>query len=91
MYAACVSLTIDPDQAPAAAAAFTTDILPKVQSASGLKFGYWVDPVDGQGFGFLVFKTEEQAVAATPPNADWLAPGVNILRTEVRRVAVSLP
>jgi hypothetical protein len=91
MYAACVYLTIDPKQAPAAAAAFTADILPKIKSAPGFQSGYWVDPADGQGFGFLVFETERQAVAATPPTADWSAPGASILRTEVRRVAVSLP
>lgn len=91
MYAACVYLSIDPKQAPVAAAAFIADILPKIQSASGFESGYWVDPVDGQGFGFLVFETEMQAIAATPPKADWSAPGVSILRTEVRRVAVSLP
>jgi|SRR5579863_6832542 len=91
MYAACVFLSIDPKQAPVAAAAFTTDILPKIQSASGFKSGYWVDPVDGEGFGFLVFESEMQAVAAVPPKADWSAPGVRILRTEVRRVAVSIP
>jgi hypothetical protein len=90
MYAACVYLTIDPKQAPAAAAAFTANILPAIKSASGFTSGYWVDPVDGQGFGFLVFETERQALAATPPAADWSAPGVSILRTEVRRVAVSL-
>jgi hypothetical protein len=91
MYAALVYLSIDPKQAPAAAAAFTADILPKIQSALGSKSGYWVDPVDGKGFGFLVFETEAQAIAATPPTADWSAPGVRMLRTEVRRVAVSLP
>jgi hypothetical protein len=91
MYAALVYLSIDPKQAAAAAAAFTADILPRIQSASGFKAGYWVDPVDGQGFGFLVFETETQTIAATPPTADWSAPGVRILRTEVRRVGVSLP
>lgn len=91
MYAACVYLTIDPRQAPAAAAAFSANILPKIKSSAGFKSGHWVDPVDGQGFGFLVFETEKQALQATPPAADWSAPGVSILRTDVRRVAVSLP
>jgi hypothetical protein len=84
-------LSIDPKQAHEAAAAFTGDILPKIQSAPGFKSGYWVDPVDGQDFGFLIFETEMQAIAATLPKADWSTPGVSILRTEVRRVAVSLP
>jgi hypothetical protein len=91
MYAAVIHLTIDPAQAPAAAAAFTSDILPRVKSAAGFTAGYWVDPIDRQGLGFLLFNTEEQALAATPPASTWSAPGVTILRTDVRRVAVAIP
>ena len=91
MHAALVHLTIDPAQAPAAAAAFTKDILPKVKGATGLVAGYWVDPADGQGFGFLVFENEEQAVRATPPATKWSTPGVTIDRVDVRRVAVAIP
>ena len=50
-----------------------------------------MDPVDSQGFGFLLFETEEQALKATPPATMWSAPGVEILRVEVRRVAVAIP
>lgn len=91
MHAALVHLTIDPAQAPAAAGAFTKNILPKVQGAAGLVAGYWVDPADGQGFGFLVFENEEQALRATPPMTKWSAPGVSIERVDVRRVAVAIP
>ena len=91
MHAALIHLTIDPVQAPAAAAAFTKDILPKVRGAPGLVAGYWVDPADGQGFGFLVFENEEQAVGATPPAAQWSAPGVTIERVSMQRVAVAIP
>jgi hypothetical protein len=91
LHAALVHLTIDPALAPAAAAAFTSEILPRVRAASGFVAGYWMDPVDGQGFGFLLFDTEEQAFAATPPATAWSAPGVTILRTDVRRVAVAIP
>lgn len=90
MYAALVSLTIDPAQAPAAAAAFTNSVLPRVSAAPGFEVGYWVDPVDAQGFGFLLFETEEQALAGTPPALSWSAPGVEILRVEVRRIAVAI-
>jgi hypothetical protein len=62
-----------------------------VQAAAGFVAGYWVDPVDSQGFGFLLFETEEQALTATPPTTKWSAPGVTILRTDVRRVAVAIP
>jgi len=84
-------LTIDPALAPAAASAFTKDILPRVRAAPGFVAGYWVDPVDRQGFGFLLFETEEQALKATPPSTTWSAPGVTIQRVDVRRVAVALP
>ena len=91
MHVALMHLTIDPAQATAASAAFTNQILPRVRAAPGLVAGYWVDPVDRQGFGFLLFETEEQALTATPPATAWSAPGVTILRTDVRRVAVAIP
>ena len=91
MHAALMHLTIDPALAPAAASAFAGEILPRVQAAPGFVAGYWVDPVDRQGFGFLVFETEEQAVSATPPATSWRAPGVAIVRVDVRRVAVAIP
>ncbi len=91
MYAALVHLAIEPSLAPAAAAAFTNEILPKVRAAPGFVAGYWVDPIDGQGFGFLLFETEELALSATPPAIAWAAPGVTISRTDVRRVAVAIP
>jgi hypothetical protein len=89
-HAALVYLTIDPALASAAATAFTSQILPRVQGAPGFIAGYSVDPVDGQGFGFLLFETQEQALMATPPATPWLAPGVTILSVDVRRVAVAL-
>ena len=91
MYAAVVKLTIDPAQAPAAAAAFTSEILPRVTSAEGFVRGYWLDPVDGQGLGFVLFETEQQARRATPPQATWSGPGVTILGVDVSRVAVAIP
>jgi hypothetical protein len=79
MYAALIRLTINPAQAPAAAA------------ARGFISGYWLDPVQGEGFGFVLFETEEEARQATPPQSDWSAPGVDIGNVDVRRVAVALP
>ena len=61
MHAALVKLTIDADEASAAANALTHDILPTIRSAPGFVAGYWLEPVDGQGFSFVVFETEEQA------------------------------
>jgi hypothetical protein len=89
MHAALVNLTIDPDQAPAAANALSRDLLPAIRSAPGFVAGYWLEPVDGRGFSFVVFESEEQARRATPPVSDWAAPGVTIDDVDVRRVAAT--
>lgn len=89
MHAALVRLTIDPKQAPAAAQALVSDILPRVRLASGLVAGYWLEPADGQGFSIVVFETEEQAREAAPPVASWAAPGIAITDVEFRRVAAT--
>jgi hypothetical protein len=86
MHAALLTLTIDPDQAPAAADALTRDILPKIRSAPGFVAGYWLEPVDGRGFSFVVFETEEQARRSAPPASNWAAPGVSINEVDFRRV-----
>jgi hypothetical protein len=89
MHAALVNLTIDPDQAPAAANALTDHILPVIRSAHGFVAGYWLEPVDGHGFSFVVFETEEQARRSAPPASNWDAPGVSINDVDFRRVAAS--
>ena len=89
MHAALVTLTIDPDQAPEAADALTNHLLPAIRSADGFVAGYWLEPVDGRGFSFVVFETEEQARRSAPPAADWAAPGVSIDAVDFRRVAAS--
>jgi hypothetical protein len=91
MYAALVRLTIDTEQAPAAAAAFSNDILPRVKATSGFVGGYWLDPADGEGLGFVLFETAEQAEQVKPTRFSWSAPGVTILNVDVRRVAVAVP
>jgi hypothetical protein len=91
MYAVVVKLTIDAAQAPAAAAAFTAQILPGITSVEGFHSGYWLDPSDGEGLGLIIFETERQARRLAQPDFNWLAPGVTILSVHVRRVAVSIP
>jgi hypothetical protein len=71
MHAALVNVTIDQDQAPAAANALTHDILPAIRSAPGFVAGYWLEPVDGHGFSFVVFETEEQARRSASPASNW--------------------
>ncbi len=89
MHAALVTLTIDPDQAPAAARSLVKDILPRVSSAPGFVAGYWLEPADGQGFSIVLFETEEQARETAPPAGSWAAPGVTITGVEFRRVAAA--
>jgi hypothetical protein len=90
MYAAVVKLTIDTQRAPSAAAAFSNDILPRVKAVTGFVGGYWLDPVDGEGLGLVLFETAEQAERVKPPRFSWSAPGVTILSVDVRRVAVAI-
>jgi hypothetical protein len=66
MHAALVTLTIDPEQAPAAADALTADILPRICSAPGFVGGYWLEPVEGRGFSFVVFERPKSRHAIRP-------------------------
>lgn len=91
MHAALITVTIDSQKAPAAAAALMEDILPKITSAPGYAAGYWLEPVDGRGFSFLIFATEEQAQQAAESMDSWSAPGVSVDGVEIRRVAVAVP
>ncbi|MFF3767631.1 hypothetical protein ACFYYR_26615 [Streptomyces sp. NPDC001922] len=91
MHAVLVTLTIEPVLAPVAAAALMEDIMPSVRSAPGFIAGYWMEPVDGRGLSMVLFESEDEARAATPPAADWTAPGVTIEGTEIRRVAATAP
>jgi hypothetical protein len=89
VHAALVTLTVDAKQAPAAAEALTSDILPRIRSASGFVAGYWLEPDEGQGFSIVLFDSEEQAREAAPPLSSWTAPGVTITGVEFRRVAAT--
>jgi hypothetical protein len=91
MYAALVSLTIDPEHAPEAAAVLTNDILPTLRAAPGFVVGYWLDPAGGEGFSMVVFETEEQARQSIRPSSDWAAPGVTVTSVDFRRVAAAIP
>jgi hypothetical protein len=89
VHAALVRLTVDPEQAPAAAEALMSDILPRLRSAPGFVAGYWLEPADGQGFSIVLFEAEEQAREAAPPVSSWSAPGIAITDVEFRRVAAT--
>ncbi len=91
MYAVLIKLKINPQLAPQAAVTFTESILPRLKKTLGFVAGYWVDPVDEEGFGFLLFKSHDQAKSVVPPAFDWSAPGVSVKQVDIRRVAVSIP
>jgi hypothetical protein len=84
-----VTLTIDPQHAPAAAGTLVNDILPMVRAAPGFLAGYWLEPVDGQGFSIVLCESEEQVRQTVPPISNWDAPGVTIRDVEFRRVAAT--
>lgn len=90
MYAALVRLTIDPARAAEAAAMFTREILPRVKASTGFQAGYWLEPVDGEGFGFVLFDTAEHARQAVLPTDAWSAPGVTIHGVDIRKTAVAI-
>ncbi|MFI0817212.1 hypothetical protein ACH4TX_11990 [Streptomyces sp. NPDC021098] len=90
MYAVLVTLTIDPAQAPAAAAALMNEILPQLTAAPGFVSGQWLEPVDGRGMSILTFD-DEQCARAAAPLLGASAPGVTIESVEFRRVALSAP
>jgi hypothetical protein len=89
VHAALVRLTVDPDQAPAAAEALTNEILPRVRAAPGFLAGHWLEPLAGEGFSMVLFETEEQARQAVPPVSSWAAPGIVITGVDLRRVAAT--
>jgi hypothetical protein len=90
MHAALITVTIDPGQAPAAAA-LMNDILPRITAADGFAAGHWLEPDDGQGLPILVFGTEQHARQVGDASAGWSAPGVSVGQAEIRRAAVSVP
>lgn len=90
MYAAVMHLSFQAELAPAAASAFSTELLPRVRQSPGFVRGYWLDPVDGAGLGLLVFEDEAQAQQASLPDR-WRAPGVTVDSVEIRRVAATAP
>ena len=61
----------------------------KIRSAPGFVEGYWLEPVNGRGFSFVLFETEEQARRTAPPASNWAAPGVSINEVDVRRMAAT--
>ena len=87
MYAALVSVTIDPEVQEAAKSELTTEVVPMVAKAPGFIAGYWLEPKDGRGFSIVVFESEEQARQTAPPAGATPMPGVTVDSVEFRGVA----
>ncbi len=67
-------------------------IVPGVSQAPGFQAGYWLRPLgDARGTSLVLFDTEEHAEAASQALGvgSEAAPGVSVVRSEVREVAVS--
>ena len=86
MYAALVSVTIDPDQADTALSMLESQVVPMVKAAPGFIAGYWLQPTDGNGLSFVVFETEDQVRQAAPPAGTSPTPGVTVGTVEFRQV-----
>jgi len=67
VYAAPVSVTIDPGKEDEAQKMLTDQIVPMVKASTGFVAGYWLQPQDGKGWSVVIFDTEENARAAAPP------------------------
>jgi hypothetical protein len=67
MFAAFVTVSIDPGKESEAKAMLTDEVVPMVKQSEGLIAGYWGGPNGGKGLSMVLFDTEENARAAVPP------------------------
>ena len=90
MYAVKMSIRIDPDMAAEASATFSSTIIPQLKDLDGYLKSYWLDPVEGEGFGFAVFATQKAAESALDSMAEWFEQIVVLERAEIRRIAAEV-
>jgi hypothetical protein len=67
MFAAFVTVSIDPGKESEARAVLINDVVPMVKQSEGLIAGYWGESNGGKGLSVVLFDTEEHARAAVPP------------------------
>jgi len=67
MFAAFVTVSIDPGKESEAKAMLINEVVPMVKQSEGLIAGYWGGPNGGKGLSMVLFDTEEHARAAVPP------------------------
>lgn len=67
-------------------------IVPQVSQSQGFQAGYWLRPLDdGKGTSLVLFDSEENAKAASESLSvgSSVAPGVTVVRKELREIAAS--
>jgi hypothetical protein len=89
MYAAILTVTIDPAQEDAARSNLMSQVVPMVKAAPGFVAGYWTAPSNGKGSSFVVFETEDQARQTAPPAGSSPGPGVTVDSVDFREVVAS--
>jgi len=70
------------------------EVVPGVSRAQGFQAGYWLRPLeDGRGVSLVLFDTQANAEAASSglEVGSTAAPGVTVVRRELREVAASAP
>jgi hypothetical protein len=89
MFAAVVTVTIDPAQTDASLAMLNDMVVPTVKASAGFVAGYWLQPVDGRSTAMVVFDTEANARAAAPPVGPTPGTGVVVVSVDFSEVAAS--
>jgi hypothetical protein len=87
VYAALVTVSIDPAQNDAARTMLNDMIVPTVSAAPGFVSGTWLEPVNGKSTAIVVFDTEANARATAPPPGPAPAGGVVVENVEFIEVA----
>jgi hypothetical protein len=93
MYAVLIEVDTsgEPDQA-VGLRVLREEIVPRVSASPGFQAGYWLRPLgDAKGTSLVLFDTEKNAEAASQglDVGSSVAPGVTVVRREIREVAAS--
>jgi len=89
LFAAVVSVTIDPAQTDSSRAFLREQVVPMVKASPGFVAGYWLEPVDGASTAMVVFDTDANARAAAPPVGPAPTTGVVVTSVHFAEVAAS--
>ena len=93
MYAVLIEVDTSGQPDPAVGLKYLQEqVVPGVSQAPGFKAGYWLRPLDdARGTSLALFDTEANAEAASQGLGvgSEAAPGVRVVRREVREVAAS--